>query len=301
VKPSETFPHFWDILLRIQVSLGINSKKFSSLMQLPEKDFLKMKGYRLDPPIRNTLFLAEALNLSFDHLITGKIDYTTLTQQFLGHKDYLPEKYCLAAYGKRRIALGLLNYIETHHGWTKRAQLLRHFQISEAAFSNPEAPINLRFSIDAVEWMFQYFRSYSVLETMGQKMVTGMSHQPFRDELKPTRNLAEFFEALFGGILEKHVEKNFLWKIQTLNGQSLRVRGYPNPEVAEASGTECVQSFSGLVVRKGMLSALPTYLNYSPAPVKIIRQFDDRPYCELELELDTIVQMKKSRHLFIAS
>lgn len=270
-------------------------------MQLSEKEFIKLRTYRIDPPIRNTLLLAEALNLCLDHLLTGKIDYTAMTQQFLGLKDYLPEQYCIAAYGKRRIALGLLNYIESQFGWTKRVQLLRHFQISEAAFSNLDAPINLRFSIDTIEWMYQHFRSEAVLNTMGQKLMTGITHQPFREDLKSTRNLAEFFDAVFGGTLEKHIEKNFIWKIQTMNGQILRVRGFPNPEVAEATGLNCVQSYPGLIVRKGILSALPTYLNYSPAPAKIVRNFDDHSYCELELELDAIVQLKKMRQLFLAS
>ena len=86
-------PPLWKTVDKIQDTLGINNFLMASLMCLKEKEFERFKKFNKDPSVTSAFSLCDSLNIGFESLMEGEIDYKAVFNQYFGNKSYLPEKY----------------------------------------------------------------------------------------------------------------------------------------------------------------------------------------------------------------
>lgn len=277
----------WLTLGKIQTSLNIDGVEMAMILRLTHSDFQKLRNQKKEPNVRSAMALCEHLNVGFERLMTGDIDYPALYQQYHGNKSYIPERYLVGAQGKRRIAADYLTRIEKLLGWQRRIQLMRHLQVNETFFSNPDDNINLNLTTDILQWVLSEYRNEGLLSEMGSGIVQAQCHGPIGKALGKTRNLQELYEMLTSEILGKYWEKNYLWHVHSITSENIIVRGHPNPEILGVVPDAVIKNYSTCVLRKGIMGAIPTFLGY-PAQqaqkTKCVAKGD--PFCEFHLDLN---------------
>jgi hypothetical protein len=287
-------PSLWRTLERVQVSLGVDNALFAELMRLTENEWLRLKGSGREPVVRSVMALAQELRVSFEALMEDRVDYSTMALQFHGHEGCLPERYLCGAFGRMRIAQDYLDRVEKHLGWRKRAHLLRHLQLTEQALSDPETPINLNLTTDIIQWVLAEDGDDGTLLRMGSGLLEAQRQGPIGLALAPSQNLRELYEGFFGGVLERFWEKNYLWRLHSLTATEARIRGVPNPDMLQMIGERCAKNYATCLLRKGIVSAIPTLLGYAPNEVTktaCVALGDD--YCEFSVDLSSSIRASR--------
>ena len=292
-EPKPTVP----TLLRIQRTLGMGSEQMAILLDMSRADYQKLIQDQQDVPARNMMQLCKELNLSFDSVMLDQFCYRTMARQFYGDANAIPKKYVIAGKSKRRVLANLLDFVESVSDWERRLELMRYLQISEAALEDPNGTVNLRCTVEAVEWLYRASRGNSkTIHALGKNIMLGATQSaPLFDEIKRCRSIYELFDSLCSesGLSYRYLEKNFLWEIQKIiPGQSILIRGKLNEEVKEQIGDRHIRSKPGAAVRVAMMSAAPQALGLDTAPVNIVDFFEKRKNCfDVEIDISQFLKM----------
>ncbi|MGK5085056.1 hypothetical protein WDW37_17340 [Bdellovibrionota bacterium FG-1] len=290
-------PPVWQTLNRIQETLSLSDSAMADLMRLTSRDFTNLKTRNVEPLIRSTMALAEVINVGFDSLVTNAIDYVALSRQFFGNECYIPEKYVYGASSKRRSVVNLLDYVEQRLGWERRLQILRRFQMTEAMFTDPDAPINLRLSVDIGSWVLKQYRNEQLLVEMGRNAVNTHRNSPMGIELQKARNLRELFEMMCEFVLEKYIEKNFKWSIRFHDATTCSIDGVPDRELIPVIGANYINSRVGCLVRTGFMASIPGYLNFPTIEVKKTKCVSAGDgLCRFELDFLPVIRKMRESH-----
>lgn len=287
-------PTIWPIVSRIQLSLGLSQEQMADICHLTLKEYVSLRHSDKDLPLQNAFFLCDRFNIGIEKLVKGDIDFNALVQQFAGNTAYMPLRYLESANSKRRTVINILNYIESHYGWETRFRYLQRFQMSEVMFLDPNAPINLRYSVDLCNTLLRETRNHEVLLKIGQNAALTNKHSEMGQSLARARNLHELFELMFSEVAEKYIEKNIHWKILGMNKSSCTLEGKPDADIVAALGKENVFSSAGTYVREGFVSSIPAYLDFDFAPVKrisCVSQGDEN--IRFEVNFDNIISSKR--------
>jgi hypothetical protein len=260
-------PKLWETIDRISQTLGLELDELSDLLLLTEKQIQTHKQSRIDPSLTSIDHLSLRLNLSLEKIITGNIDYQALAQHQFGNLNYLPEKYQKCALGRRRANLVILNFIEAHFGWRERASILRHFQMNEAIFADPDAPISIDFGADLLEYLVKYRLKKSLIPEMGKHSFLTTSPAPVKNELIDCKSVSEVYERMCSHIVEKYFEKNFIYQIQKMNRDSCTVIAKPNSLLLEQLSQKHPFKPETEMIRVGIASAYPQILGLPSAIV----------------------------------
>jgi hypothetical protein len=277
-------PHLWDTLEQIRHTLNLDHFQFADLLTLTEKEYWALRKKRREPSISSTVELTKRLNIGFDTLVLNQFDYQTLEKHFYGEVDHLPEKYRIGAFSKRRAVAPYLNFVQDHFGRENRSLLLREFQLTNSAFLDPNAPINLRFAIDLGNYILKYQSDPALLIEMGKYSVSSHKNTLISELLAQESTLSLVFEKMATEITPKMIESNYHWKIESETPQTLLLKGTPTLDLQSYHPKEYVFSRVACLFRTGVISAIPTYLDFPFFPVKktaCVSQGD--PHCLFEV------------------
>lgn len=291
----------WPVLNRIQKCLGIDDRKMADLVRLTEKEMVKMRAKERDISPRAAFYLADALNIGFEAIVTGRMDYIALAQQFLGNHSYIPERYLQGAHSKRRTVINILDYIKENLGGEQRWRTLQQFQMTESMFEDPDAPINLRFSVDICDMLLNRHRTHQTLFEIGQHSVRTNKNSEMGQSLQKARNVREVYEMMFSGISERYIENNFTWKIDSFSTEECLISGYPNEEIVNAIGKKYVYASSGMWIREGFIASIPEYIGMESAKIKRVRcvsRMDSKVTFLVNLEL--LIRSKNKKLVLVA-
>lgn len=290
-------PSLWDTLYRIQATLNLPDQEMADFMRLTRRDFSHLKSRKKEPSVGSIMAFAELINVGFESILINDIDYIALSKQFLGNVFYVPEKYTVGANSRRRTVINLLDYIEKRLGWEQRLQVLRRFQMTEAMFSDPNAEINLRLSVDICSWVLSYYRDETLIHEMGCNAVNTHRRTLMGQELSRAKNLREIFEMMCDFILEKYIERNFKWRIRFQDSMTCIMEGVPNQDLVPIIGESYVNSRIGCLVRGGFIASIPCYLDFPAVEIKkskCVAQGDG--LCRFELDFLPVVRKKQHLH-----
>lgn len=289
-----SLPVLWNTLQRIQLSLSISDSKMAEMLLLTSKDFLRMRAEGREPVVRSAMHLCERLNISFDRLIEGKLDFAALTKHYFGESSYVPERYLSGAFGKRRIAIDYISRVESALGWKNRVQLMRHLQLTEDFCASPDEQVNLELTSEILNWVSSEFSDETLIKDMGVGVIANQVKGPIGIALSSTRNLKELYEMLIGEVLGRYWEKNYLWNVHSVNSNTICVRGIPNPEVFGFVSESSVKNYTMCILRTGIMGAIPMFLGYGATTARktaCVAKGDS--FCEFELDVQALNRQKK--------
>lgn len=282
-------PPLWDTLRKIEFALGIGAAQMCEFLKITRREYERLKLSGAEPSLSSIFLLCDHLHVSFGTLVEGRIDYPTLVAHFVGKRDYLPEKYTSQAFTKKRVVLNILNHIEWIFGAEVRTVALRDLQLSEAAFVDLDETVNLRLTVDLIEWVRKNYKSNSMIEDMGKEILITKPNQKMVSELQESRNVRELFEFFFSGAISTYLEKNVQWKLDRIRGNEVLVTGTASDEIF-ALGKRYVSSPPTFLYRKGILSAVPRFLNLPDADVTVKKDFREGKRCQFSVDIEPLVR-----------
>lgn len=292
---SKFLPNTWDVIERVGTTLGLDDTQLADMLQFTAKELEKHRREKKILSADKIFSLSDRLNVGFDRIVTGNIDYQALSQHYSGNQNFLPERYALAAFSRRRTTAFILNFIESMFGWKERLIILRHFQLNEAMFSNLDLPISFLFSSDLCEYLQRYKLGDRALSQMGvQSFLSSNTHQ-VKEELRDCADAGEIYERMCDSLIAKYFEKNFIYKIEKMNETSCTVSAKPSALLTETLDVKTIGNSATAIVRTGIAAAYPTILGLPPSIVKqskCIYSGDDKIQYEIDFSRAAEVMSK---------
>lgn len=283
----------WPTLTKLYRTLGISSEQMAELLQLTRSEYQKYSKAKKQLPAGALLKLSRELHISFEDLMTNNFCYRSVAQHYHGDKSNIPEKYTLSGKSKRRVLANILDFVEIASDYQRRLELMRHLQVNESALKDEEGTINLRCTMEAVAWLGHYSGNDLLLMKLGREMLLTRQNQKIFEPLEKCGSIYELFDALFfeNGILYKHFEKNFLWKIvKIIPGEKIFVDGLLDEEVKESIDDSVVRSRGGRLGRVGMCSAFSELGGWEPIPVSVTFLPEKKTVCRLEFDISNLIR-----------
>ena len=295
----------WQTLTRIRRTLGVGPKQMAELMTLSLADYLRLQREGKDPPAYAVLHLCRNVNISFDLFMMDSFCYRTMARQYFDDHSAIPEKYLIAGKSKRHVLSNMLDFVESVSDWQWRLELMRYLQINESALADPHGAINLRCTVDAIEWLERQSKSDTALERLGEKIMLGVQTPVTIGELKSCHSIYDLFDALSfeSGLSYRHFEKNILWTIdKVVPNDKILIRGHLSDEVREQIGERHLKSRAAAVVRASMMSAAPKILGWDNVPVRVVDPFtSDSSSYGVEVDISQFVKSHPRSRLTLAN
>jgi hypothetical protein len=261
-------PNFWDTINRIGVTLNLTMDEIAEMMEVTPYRLQTMQKFNKEPNVSSAMAFSKRINVSFEALVLDRFNYKLMAQQYFGNNSSLPERYSEFALSKRLTVIPHLDYIENYFGWAARALVLRRFQMTEAMFVDPQAPINMRFSLDLIDYLLNYYRNPQILEHMGWNSARNTRTSALAGELRGADTPEEIYERMTDGAIARFVERNFFWKLLSVSDGECMIEGSPSDESTQMPDYKTLFTRGACMIRSGFISYLPNYANFRSARVK---------------------------------
>jgi hypothetical protein len=255
-------------LERLRITLGMNDKQWAQILDVSADDYADIRRNLKSVSIVALARVADHLQLTLDGIMNNQIDYGIVAARQSGNVHLLPERYQIGARSRQRSSLNLLNATEEFLGWRARAMVMRHLQVTEATFSNPDALINLRFNTDLCEYINKNYSGSHLFYHMGAYSVISNMNSPFAKKMSEMKSLQELYQYYVEEMVAKHWEQNYNYRLTDMTSTSCRIEGKPNADVAALLGVRYPGSHLVCQTKLGVSASVPGYLGLPFANVR---------------------------------
>jgi hypothetical protein len=173
---------------------------------------------------------------------------------------------------------------------------MRHLQVTESVFSNPDELINLRFNTDLCDYLCKNYGGSALFQQMGAYSIISNMNAPFAQALALNTSVKDLHAHFIEGVLANHWEQNCRYRILKMTNTSLIAESIPNPDVAVALKTRHPGSALVCQTKVGIVSSVPGYLDlpFSHAEeISCVHRGDER--CIYEVNFEFSAQQLKLR------
>lgn len=261
----------WDMLERIRTTLAFSDEEWQSMTRLPHAELTRLRETHADLPSASLETLAEALDLDPERILAGQVDVKTLLAHRRGNICRIPTRYRKGAQSRIRTSVHLLDFVELHHGWRARQLILNRFQVTDSLFLSLDNQINILFLSDICGYLHECNISLERLQRMGMHSSIANYHSPLGDLFRQYNDPVEMWQAAVLDIGHKYYDRNFIYRIESLSRDELRLSAEPNPEVQDALRTHILGRVEVCASKAGLISAFTTYIGFSSAPIRETR------------------------------
>ena len=287
-KTNRSATNMWENLELIRSVLELEEREFAEILKVSDKEYSRLKKQKHSLSVDSALAVAERLNVGFDSIITGSIDFRAMKAQFQGDTAFVPERYSRGAKSKVRSAGTFLKYIETTYGSVKKDLVLRKHQFKEEALSDLDAFVSVRFASDLCKYVYKFSGSLEEVMNMGRYSAVTYANTAFGRDIRSTHDPRAAYAYVFGEVVEKYIEQNFWWRVEEVTREGCRVIGTPN-----ISPEECFKTHDPLMcyLRAGFISSVSAFLGMPISHiVKTKCIWNGDPHCEVRVTFPSRTQ-----------
>ena len=286
-KPIE----LWETLEAIRAAIHVNHEQFAEMLKLTSNEYQKLFDHQVAPSITHVFNLLEHLDLSYENILTNKIDYKALSSSYHQNKnEVLAEKYQAAAFSRVRTIQNILKYLENFHSWKAAENVIRTFQIPRGILDNPDAPVNIKMIAEIYEYVSKYYVHPSLLSQVGEFSRLANSGGHLDKILSKHNNVKTLYSHVFEELIV-HFDENFDY----FKGPILKLGIRQKKEVADALEQKHLSNQEGCIIRGGVGASFSGYMGLSHAHVfesKCVHRGD--PMCVLEFNLEKPILEQKN-------
>ncbi|MDR3606230.1 MAG: hypothetical protein P4M08_02490 [Oligoflexia bacterium] len=233
--------------------------------------------------------LSEELEITLEAVSSGNLDYRTLARRQSGNATCLPGVYATGAHSRVRTSSHILDFIEIHHGWRERNQILCRFQLNESIFANLETKISIKFLSDL--WLYLNSRGVTLeqFHQIGKYSVLSNINSVVGQHFRKFKSPKTAYESLFE-VVNIHYDKNFTYRIKNLTHSCCVVDAQPNKDVLDELQSTTIGNEGSCASRGGTMASILGYLDLPYADVteincihrgdpqcRYIARYEDRP------------------------
>ena len=267
-----------EIYERLRFAANVDEQTWLDIVRLTSTEYEKIRDGVKELPATTLAHVADGFHLNISSLVSGKIDYRAVSEQFRGNSSYVPERYMVGAFSKRLTVRNILNYLQETSGWRFADDVRRHIQIHPAALHDVDMPININAMLDIYRYLrternfkdrsFRAIGEHSAVTMLRRLQVE--NETPFAQTvqriLSQAKTMDQFWEII---VLELPTlfEKNCTYRILKLSKSKCLLVSVASAEAVEALKVKRVGSLEGCLVRAGICSTFPSYLGLRPSTV----------------------------------
>jgi hypothetical protein len=276
-----------DQLERLRITLGYDEKLWCEIMGISTADYIEFRKNQKDLTILALLQVADHFELTLESIMNDHVDYQVVSARHAGNKTILPQRYLEGAGSRRRSSLNLLNATEEFLGWRARAMAMRHLQVTEAAFANPDDLINLRFNTDLCDYLSRNYGGAHLFYQLGAYSLVNNMNTPIGTVMAQSASVKNAHLQFIEEMVAKHWEKNFSYKIVKLTDTLCIAEGVPNPDIADSLKIRNPGSTAVCQTKVGITSAIPGYMGLPfshTEEIKCVHRGDEKCVYEMDFE-----------------
>jgi len=255
------YPNIWITLEKIQHALGWSTPELADHLGLTDKQYHYLYARNSELKIHSVARLIEVIGLSVETIVTGSIDYHALREHTSGNLFYLPERYEIGAFSKRRTSINLLEYLEERLGWKMKKNILNHFQMTEAIFSDPESQINFLFPSDLCAYLARSGYSASIFPMMGSYSIVTNKSTALGQLMKSFGAPKSLYENVFADVVGRSFDRNCNYRLLQLSDEGALMEARFTEELQESLKDKKPGNHHACAVRGGTLNSLTGYLD----------------------------------------
>lgn len=214
--------------------------------------------------------LCERVKVTPRQLRSGQVDFHEITLLNSPLREF-PERYRVAAFGRRRTTIHAVNFVEKKCGWRVRSELLEGHGIGECLLTDPMGTISIQCLTDICDVLRTRY-AYVDGDFFRMGTYAGLARQnPALCTLLDTcESPAEIYERLFSDLM-RFFEHNCRYLVQNLESKKCVVDVMDRRSIAEALERKNLGSPSICALKAGWMSAAPAYLGLPFATVRELK------------------------------
>ncbi len=271
-------------LENIRAAIDVSPGLWLDITDLTSEQYRKIKLGRGELPVTSLTKIAHNLDLNTGMLLNGNIDYVALSEHFIGNATYIPEKYSIGAFSRRRTVVNILDFLTARLGIEARYRILRRFQIKPKSFSEPNEFVNIRLVADALDVAAEMIPHDDLAFMLGAHSVVSFKESPIGLTLRKLRNVSSIYEYIVYE-LNSLYDENHQYSITHMDRDGCVVHSGPSEKLMDALKTKTPGNVSVCKYRAGVAGSAPTYIGMPMANVRKTHciHWNDR-YCRFEID-----------------
>lgn len=274
-------------LERIRTAIDASSEAWSDITNLTAQEYQKLRLAQDELPVTNLMKVARNLDLNVEMLLNGNIDYDALSEHFAGNAAYVPAKYSVGAFSRRRTIINILDCLTASLGPEVRYRVLKRFQIKPKILSEPNGYVNIRLVADALDVAAQVLPEKCLAFMLGAHSAASFKESPIGLTLRKLHTVSSIYEYIVYE-LKSLYDENHQYTIASLTEDGCVVHSKPSEKLMDALKTRFPGSVSVCQYRVGVAASAPTYIGMPMASVRKTHciHWND-PYCSFEIGFPT--------------
>lgn len=258
IQAFEGTQDLWKALDRVRYCLAWEHEDAADRLRLTLGEYHQLRSHGAPPPAIPLLELCEDLRLDFRELSRGRVDVVALERHLLGDFDFIPDRYMIAAFSRRRTSLHLIDFLDRAWGEAEVDHLLRKFQVRRSVFERPDSMISIRFLTELCEELASNGVPNEVFVRMGSNAAVVNRDSPLGDRLRQCRTLQEAFDLQVNQLTGMY-DNNHRYRFVKLTETSCVIESADVPEVTEGLGVRFLGNPAVCAVKMGVGAAVPGF------------------------------------------
>lgn len=187
-------------------------------------------------PLVNLLKLSDSLEVDFDQMINGQLDYTSLKEHYQGNFNYIRDRYQTYKKSKASTIHNFFTYASSHLPDFYLDKIMKRLQIKKESLQDPNMDVSGLLLMDLFKELAPYSKDKSCFFEIGRSLCR--AH--IKHVLKTIQNEAFNPKDVFEGFIENihsRVEYNMEYKILNSSNKSLIVMANTRNETLDTLKT----------------------------------------------------------------
>ena len=257
----------WLTLEKIRRSIGMPEAAYADLLGLTSKEMKNLRARGGSVPVTSVMNLMEELHISFENVMTGKLDYRAIAANYGQNLDILPIKYQLAAFSRVRTSQHYIKYLRNQGLHDLLNESLRQLQVHEEAIENSDSAVSILFLNDLSHYLVKRGFSKGSLFSMATYSVDYSQDTPMGRMMGAHIKVKSLYEQVVTEMMHLF-DQNCSYSIEKLSSQHIEVKVVQNEKVKEALKESCFGSDLLCINRAAMGSVFPKYMGLPASIVK---------------------------------
>jgi predicted hydrocarbon binding protein len=194
-------------VIRIQSITNTSDEEVSDILHIARNQFNLFQKGLVEIPTLGFLNLSKHFGFSIDAFFDNNVDFEVIRQHHLKNYRYLPQKYTKGAFSKKQLIITVLDYVESHFGWTLKEAALDYFQIKNFHTFNPSDSINVYLFEDLLNFLVDKGLTRQDIIAIGHHSIVTTQGTELSHKLSSCRTIKELFQLYFEEIIDL-IERN---------------------------------------------------------------------------------------------
>jgi hypothetical protein len=247
---------FWNSVEKLRKTARLKHSEVAELLMITDRHYKGRYESSRPPHAMGVLSLTRKFELDPRKFIAGNIDWAVLTRRIQGDMTALPERYEVAANSRRRTSIHVLSYLKRTKGDNYVHDLVRKFDLTEAAFVDPNQFVNINLLTDLSDFLVTQGATKRDLYEMGAESSRVNKNMGFSRPILESLKIKDAYQLQIDHLMG-YFDRNYQYRVGQLKDDFCTLESVQNKEVTDALRVKWHGSTNVCAVREGVIASFP--------------------------------------------